>query len=294
MPDQHPLISVVTPCLNAAAFIRDAVDSVAANGGLNVEHIVVDGGSTDGTREILGEYDHLKVLFETDEGPYDALNKGFRHSTGAILAWLNADDFYLPRALETVSEVFTRFEQIEWLTTTFPAFSNENGQVVGATQVSAYSRDRALHPDASRFSGSLHSALQQESTFWRRSLWDAAGGRLDTRYHYAADFELWLRFWQHSEIHALSAPLGCFRWRGNQRSLEHADAYAKEVDDILLLHGGSYAGLLPTFGRRAALALRGLPQNALRLVPCGIRQPTVSYDRVDERWEIVDRYAIPA
>ena len=294
MPRQQPLISVVTPCLNAAAFIRDAINSVANVDGVAIEHIIVDGGSTDGTRKILQQYEHLVIINGSDDGPYDALNKGFERSTGEILAWLNADDFYLPQTLDTVGEIFDSFVEIDWLTTACPIFADSRGRLAGATQVSAYSPHRARHPDSTRFTVAVHTALQQESTFWRRGLWERCGARIDTRYKYAADFELWLRFWQRSEVYAASVPLGCFRWSADQRSKKYEAQYRTEVDDILKAYGTRRAGALRTLGRRASLLLRGLPQSALKYCPFATEQKTVSYNRVSEQWEIDNRFSIPA
>ena len=94
-----PLVSVVTPSLNQAAYIEEAILSVRKQDYPRIEHIVVDGGSTDGTLEILGRYRHLLWSSEPDEGQADALNKGFARARGTVLGWLNADDRYLPGAV---------------------------------------------------------------------------------------------------------------------------------------------------------------------------------------------------
>lgn len=290
---QEPLVSIVTPCLNAAAVIRDAVESVVQTSTIPFEHIIVDGGSTDGTREILEEYDHLELVFEPDSGPYEALNNGFKRSSGGLLAWLNADDFYLPGTLDTVVEIFKNFSQIDWLTTAYPEFATSSGRIAGTTHISGYSRSRALHPDSLRFTDALHAVLQQESTFWSRRLWERCGSRLDTRYNYAADFELWLRFWQHTEVYAANVPLGCFRWTDDQRSRMFETEYRSEVDEILGAYGGSRANLFRTFGRRASLLLRGLPQGILQYCPWVVEQKTVSYHRDPARWELSKCFSIP-
>src|SRR5687767_4604996 len=103
---QWPHISVITPCFNSIHTIRDTIESVRAPTYTNWEHIVIDGGSTDGTVELLGEYSHLKWISERDEGHYHAMNKGLERATGEIVAILNADDCYLPDTLKLVADAF--------------------------------------------------------------------------------------------------------------------------------------------------------------------------------------------
>jgi glycosyltransferase involved in cell wall biosynthesis len=104
-------ISIITPCFNAISFIERCVESVASQGGLELEHIIVDGNSTDGTQDKLKslskKYNHIKWVSETDKGQSDAMNKGFAMSNGEIIGYLNADDWYADNALKKVSEVFS-------------------------------------------------------------------------------------------------------------------------------------------------------------------------------------------
>ena len=101
-----PKISVVTPCFNSTSTIRDTIESVRTQGYPDFEHIVFDGGSTDGTVELLKEYPHLIWVSEKDEGHYHAMNKGIERATGEVVAVLNADDCYRPGALRHVGEAF--------------------------------------------------------------------------------------------------------------------------------------------------------------------------------------------
>lgn len=103
---EHPRISVVTPSLNSAATIRETIESVLGQGYAEVEHIVVDGGSTDGTLEIIKEYPHVLWTSEKDEGLYDAMNKGIARATGELIVILNADDCFRPGALPSVAAAF--------------------------------------------------------------------------------------------------------------------------------------------------------------------------------------------
>jgi len=101
-----PLITIVTPCMNRADFVREAIESVLMQNYPNYEHIIVDGGSTDGTLDILRSYQHLKVVSEQDQGIFDALNKGIKMAHGEIIGWLNTDDLFTENVFQTVVEAF--------------------------------------------------------------------------------------------------------------------------------------------------------------------------------------------
>src|SRR5260370_24873330 len=98
--------SVITPCLNRAQLIAATIQSVTAQDYSDFEHWIIDGGSTDGTLELLQGYQHLKIVFEPDRGVYDAINKGIRLATGGIIVLLRSDDLLLPRALSLSAEIF--------------------------------------------------------------------------------------------------------------------------------------------------------------------------------------------
>ena len=103
---QPPFISIITPCLNRAEFVGEAIESVVQQAYPDLEHIVIDGGSTDGTLEVLKAYPNLRVISEPDRGVYDALNKGLQLAQGEVVGLLNTDDLYAPGILSKVSELF--------------------------------------------------------------------------------------------------------------------------------------------------------------------------------------------
>ena len=103
-----PIFSIITPCLNRAEYIRDAVESVLAQRCCSFEHIIVDGGSTDGTLELLKRYPHLKVQTGQDQGMYDALNRGLKIAKGEIIGFLNSDDLYAADAFAIIEEKFKK------------------------------------------------------------------------------------------------------------------------------------------------------------------------------------------
>lgn len=247
-------LSLVTPNFNGAAFIGETLKSVAAQNYPNLDHIVVDGASSDASLEIVGRYrDRLSALIsEPDRGHADAVNKGFAASDGEILGWINSDDILLPGALRFVNRVFRERPDIEWITGR-PSSMDEDGNIGWVGPVRPWSRLRFLSGD--------NKWIQQESTFWRRSLWERAGGKLDLRYCVANDFDLWARFFRHAELHTVNRFLGCFRIREGQRSIAFKSLYETEIDSILR---EQYITLEPEF--RAAFEPL-LPASTTRLKP---------------------------
>lgn len=199
-------ISIVTPSLNQAELLEGTVTSVLSQNYPDLEYIIIDGGSTDASADIIKKYaDKLTYwISEPDNGRGDAVDKGFRHATGEIMAWLGCGDKYCPWTLEVVSQIFTRLPEVEWLTTGSPLIWDENGLPVMCNFRYGYSRQA--------FSDGCYlptvATMQQESTFWRRSLWNRAGGYIDTKLAKVPDFDLWARFYKYAEVYTTSVPLG--------------------------------------------------------------------------------------
>ena len=225
MPEM-PSIALVTPNYNQAHLIRGALESVLDQRYPNLEYVVIDGASSDASAEVIREYsDRLHFwISEPDSGHYNAVNKGFEKTTGEIMGYLNSDDTLLPGALGTVAEIFTRFPEIEWITGSHTAIDSQ-GRPVAVTLPEVWSRWHTI-------SRKIHRFIPQESTFWRRSLWERAGGGLDESYPLAADYELWTRFATHAQLHTVFAPLGCFRFVEGQRSVAQRDGYMDDVERV--------------------------------------------------------------
>ena len=236
-----PRISLVTPCLNQAAFLEQSIRSILDQRYPNLEYVMVDGGSTDGSLEIIKKYaDHFAWwTSEPDRGQYDAINKGFAHCTGEIMAWLNADDKYLPWTFSTLAHLMTDLPQVEWVTSTFHLFWDEHGRAVSCESHPGFSSQLVLRGGTLPGAGwPAWAFIQQESTFWRRSLWDRTGGQVDTQWSLAADFDLWMRFAQRAELYSVPVPLAGFRRHAGQKTAMHMQEYVRQARASFQRHGG--------------------------------------------------------
>lgn len=232
MEKTFPKISIVTPSFNQAQFIETTIESILNQNYPNLEYIIIDGGSTDGSVEIIKKYQtHLHYwCSEPDAGQYDAINKGFQHATGEIMAWLNSDDLHFPWTLKTVASVMSQLQEVEWLTTLQPGGCDWDSFCTGFASLPGYSKQAFLD---GRYA-IVGFFIQQESTFWRRSLWQKSGAQIPTEFKLAGDFALWSNFFCYAELYAIDSPLGCFRSQVNQKS-RSIEQYQMEAEQALSL-----------------------------------------------------------
>lgn len=181
-----PFISVITPSFNQAEFIEQTIESVLAQGYSNFEHIVMDGGSTDGTIEILKRYSHLNWVSEKDRGQSHALNKGLRRAKGEIIAWINSDDWYEPGAFELVANFFLQNPDANVVMGDCN-LTDKAGRVFDVVVNHPRSFEDMLQYRVGR------SIPTQPAIFFRRSLLDRCG-YVDESLHFTMDYDLWLRF----------------------------------------------------------------------------------------------------
>ena len=225
---RYPRITVVTPNYDQVDFIEKTICSVLEQDYPNLEYIIIDGGSTDGSVDIIKKYDEQLSYWvsEKDNGMYHAINKGFSRSTGDIMCWINSDDVLWENSLVYIAQLFANNTDVQWLQG-YPTVIDENGEIL-------YQRD----PVASKYHFYLgdynkdFSFIQQESTFWTRAIWEKAGGLLNTDYSMAADFDLWMRFFQFEQLYCTKRQLAAFRKREGQKSSD-SKAYLAEARESL-------------------------------------------------------------
>ena len=179
----EPRISIVIPSFNQGEFIAQTLASLIGQNYPNLELIVIDGGSTDQTAEIIAQYAHAIAHYvsEPDNGQGHAINKGFRMATGEILAWLNSDDLYLPCTLAKIARLM-RGSAAPQLVYGGSILFDHCGQFTQGRLPSEFDRERLTYFDY----------IEQASTFWTRRVWETVG-ELDESYHYALDWEWFLR-----------------------------------------------------------------------------------------------------
>jgi glycosyltransferase involved in cell wall biosynthesis len=224
-----PKISIVTPNFNYGHLIEGTIRSVLMQRYPNLEYIVIDDGSVDDSVEIIKKYESKLGYFEHQEnqGQYPSVNKGFSKATGEICGWINSDDVYLPWTFRVVGRIFAEFPEVDWIVGQPSGIQDGVVHSVYSMRVFPRVMIRAgLFNDGKPGYG---GCIQQESCFWRRTLWEKVGG-LRAELQYAADFDLWTRFAQHADLHAVSTLLGGFSDRGNgNRSVANRDKYMNEV-----------------------------------------------------------------
>jgi GT2 family glycosyltransferase len=230
---QLPSITIVTPSLNAADTLPAALESVRSQAYAGkVEHVVVDGGSTDATVEILRSAPRVRYVSEPDRGLSDAVNKGIRLADGEIVGWLNADDVYLPGAFEAVGRAFAAAPEALWATGPCLIMDSDRNEIRKA--VTAYKNFSLRH-----YSYSLHlvqNFVSCPSTFVRRSAFDRVGP-LDERFGYSMDYDLWLRLGRVSPPVILDQTLAGFRMAPGSLSMSGFERQFVEHSQNAREHG---------------------------------------------------------
>jgi glycosyltransferase involved in cell wall biosynthesis len=230
-----PKIALVTPVYNSVKYIEQTIRSVLAQGYPNLEYYIVDGGSTDGTVEVIREYEGLISGWtsEPDRGMYDAINKGFARTRGEIMGWISATDMFHVGGLLSVGAIFRELPDIEWITGRPTRFSEE-GMTINVDGVPHWSRPRFL--------AGFNRYIQQESTFWRRSLWDRAGAYVNSSLRMNGDFELWLRFFRYARLYPADVIIGGFRLHDASLGLKHLEECHRLQEEMIVAELASTPG----------------------------------------------------
>lgn len=218
LPDDTdtPYFSVVTPSYNQKIFLQDTVRSVLGQGFASYEHIVMDGGSTDGTTEYIKQYPHIKYFSEADRGQTHALNKALALARGEVIAWINSDDFYLPSTFQCIHDYFTHHPEENVVT----------GDCLWGWEKSG--RLRYVAGEERDFESLIrqwnsHVPGPQQSIFFRRSILEKAGYP-DESLHYAMDYDLWLRMAHAGAVRRyMNIPVAFYRFHGLSKSGDQQD-----------------------------------------------------------------------
>ena len=209
-----PTITVVTPCLNARDTIEEALESVRRQDYPHVEHVVVDGGSTDGTLDVLERTEGIRYVSEPDRGLSHAMNKGIGMATGDVIGWLNADDYYLPGALSRVGEAFKRKPDALWVTGRCQIIDGQGREI--RRPVTAY-KNLLL----SRYSHPLYitqNFISAPATFVHKRGHELAG-LYDERFQVSMDYDLFLRLARLQDPVVIGEYLSTFRMAHGSGSL---------------------------------------------------------------------------
>lgn len=238
-----PRISIVTPSFNQGPYLEETIDSVLSQGYPNLEYIVVDGGSTDESPEIIRRYaDHLAwSVSEPDDGQPDAINKGFRHATGDVFAYINSDDLLEPGSLAQVGDRFAAGAR--WVSGAVRYFGGSLDGKVATTR-----RERRI----SDWFGK--NIVPQQGSFWHRSLTDTLGPFRDDL-HFVFDYEYWLRFRIRGDVRPeiCDDVLAAFRMHADAKTSASPQRFEQELAGVR----AAYRAEIPMIDRwRATLQER--------------------------------------
>ncbi|GHV47611.1 hypothetical protein FACS1894181_01400 [Bacteroidia bacterium] len=201
-------ISIVTPSYNQGQFIEDAILSVLNQNYLDFEHIIIDGGSSDNTLDVLKRYPHLKWMSEPDEGQSDALNKGFMKATGDIIGWLNSDDYYLPNIFDKVYNNL-KSDSVDAI------YSN----CIFVDKQKNYKRNLLSHRPI-RWLSLFHCYIPSTTFFFKRKIIDS-GISIDKTFHIAMDKDFFANiFYSGYKVNYFDDFFAFFRWHDNNKSID--------------------------------------------------------------------------
>lgn len=230
-----PKITVVTAVLNRAGSVERTLASVRDQAYPNVEHVVVDGGSTDGTVEILERSEGIRWISEPDEGLADAMNKGIAMATGDWIGWLNSDDYYLPGAFAAVADTANTNPDVRWITGRCRIIDAEDREI--RTAITAYKNWLLRH-----YSFRLYltqNFISCPSTFVRKEAYDAVG-TMDSRYRISMDYDVFLRLARRWDPVVLDEELAVFRMTEGTLSMDGFEQQFAEHVEQAQQHGDGH------------------------------------------------------
>jgi glycosyltransferase involved in cell wall biosynthesis len=223
-----PKITVITPSYNQGQFLEQTIKSVLEQDYPDLEYIIMDGGSTDNSVEIIKRYEQYLAYWQSqpDGGQSAAINEGFRRASGEILCWLNSDDQFCPGTLKAVGQYFNDHPDGEWVSGHLE-FRDLTGGKTFIRQARPNQNWRIVNFWAYGHEGGAF--FPQPSTFWRKSLWERAGGYVREDRPNSMDYELWLRFCNLAEARILPQVLAVAVMHEECKSIKNLTAQRMEA-----------------------------------------------------------------
>jgi len=223
---KYPRISLVTGCYNHEKYIAQTIESVISQGYPNLQYVVINDASTDNSEKIIKKYAkylyHWKTLPGYRKTITSALNKGFSYTNGGIMGWLNSKNILLPKSLFTIAEIFSQLKKVDWITGIATAIDGQSKIVrIRFNKKSVYDYLIGNWP-----------VIQQESTFWRRGLWNETGGKLKN-IPLVFDMELWTRFFLKTNHYHVNTVLGSYRKIPSALSVKNKDKLRQYADKLI-------------------------------------------------------------
>ncbi|MBA7515426.1 Chondroitin synthase [subsurface metagenome] len=225
---KYPKVSIITPSLNQGQFIEETIISVKNQDYPNIEHIVIDGGSKDGTIDILKKYPHLIWKSQPDKGQSDALNKGFRMAKGEIIGWLNSDDTYLPKAISTAVNFFQSNPEYDMVYGDFC-------KIDGTGKV--FERRKQLDFTLLGLKSGL-CYICQPTVFFRKRVFDKME-YLDVNLRHAMDYDLWMRIALNFKVKHIPGFVANFRYHKDSKTVSE---FVSQIQEERLVRNRYWKG----------------------------------------------------
>jgi glycosyltransferase involved in cell wall biosynthesis len=252
----------VVPSFNQGKFIRKTIESILSQTYPNIELLVMDGGSTDGTLEILKSYgERFRWVSESDRGQSHAINKGFAFACGEFVTWLCSDDFYVPSAIEEMMQPFLKSHEIGMVyADCYYVSDDDEPTVLGIKAPALLTKDKFLVRGES---------LAQPSTLIRKSVLDLVG-HLDESLQYAMDYELQIRLFLSTQVSYIPKPLSYYRLHKDSKTVGGAIAQSREVLIVAKRFGVRWFS--PLYVRRGKALVKLYLKRVLRLKPKPVKE----------------------
>ena len=237
------LVSIVTPSFNQSAYLEQAMKSVLDQDYPNIEYIVMDGGSTDSSVDIIKRHAARLAFWtsERDRGQADAINNGMAHAHGEILAWLNSDDYYLPGAISSAVKIFEQNPDIVLIYGDMLAV-NENSETINALKYQQLTLEDLL----------CFQIIGQPAVFFRREVFEKSG-ELDTTFHFLLDHQLWIKIATQGQILHVNQTWAAARYHAEAKNRAKAAEFGREAFRILdwASHDEKLSSILASAAKRA-------------------------------------------